>query len=103
MDSTTILTCPAAAELAGLGIHAIYRALREGRLKYAAVLVLGDRSTRLIDLNSLVLTYDLLPLSAQNRAKLETWKQWAPTITAATGRAFLLLDSSAPFLHMNKE
>ena len=106
MSIHKIITNAAAAELAGVGLPAIWRAQREGRVKIAAVLWLsgkqGDSDTaRFLDFDSVLMAYELLPLSPASRELIDTWTWHAPTITSATGEQFLLLHTTASFLHTN--
>ena len=104
MNPTKVISFGAAAELAGVKPPALWRALREGRLRAPATLAIGGRLIHLVSLHDVLRAYDLLPLSVANEKRLAAWEHWAPTIIAATGEGrFLLLDNSAPLLHSHHE
>ena len=99
MQTKRIITFTAAAELAGVQPPAIWRAIREGRIIHTVMLMPANTTTRLIDFDSLLAAYDLLPLSKENQERLDTWTNWAPTIISALGDHFLLLDDGPPFVY----
>ncbi len=99
MQPKRIITLAAAAELAGVQPPAIWRAIREGRIRCTVALMTGNSTIRLIDFDSLLAAYDLLPLSKNNQELLDTWMHWAPTIVTALGDHFLLLDYGPPFVY----